>query len=226
MIYTGENLIKAYFIKEDKTRFSCTINFKNDIIKCYVPSTCKLKKLIDTAPTEALITKNHYQKNISPYSLFALKVKGEYIIVNSGFANKIVKEVLMSNNNDILSEYYVGEYKSDFFISSKSRIIEVKSIVSDKGTIVLPNIASKRAIIQLEHILSLLTEGYKVDYYFVLFAPFLKKCIIDEKNEYGRLLQECVNKGMNIKAYYTSITKEFIINSQICNKNLIVFSDK
>ena len=57
-----KTLTKAQFVAEDKTRFSCTININNKMMKCYVPSTCKLKNLLEIDCYDALVTKNQYQK--------------------------------------------------------------------------------------------------------------------------------------------------------------------
>lgn len=224
-MHTIKALTKAQFITEDKTRFSCTINLNNEMKKCYVPSTCKLRRLLNLEPTDALITNNAYQKNISPYSLFALKVKGEYIIVNSGFANRVVKNILISKHYEICAEKVVGNYKCDFYLKQKNKIIEVKSIISDKPKILLPNIKSQRAIVQLRQIKKLLTEGYRAEYYFVLFAPFLKKCIVDSKSEYGKLLKECIKSGMGIKILRIVLDGDLNLVIKKCRKSFLSFAE-
>ena len=223
MIHTIKTLFKAQFIEEDKTRFSCTINLNSKMMKCYVPSTCKLKNLLEIDRTDALVTNNYYQKNVSPYSLFALKIKGKYIVINSGFANSIVKDILTSKHQEFCAEKIVGNYKCDFYLKSKNQLIEVKSIISDKTTLVLPNIKSQRAIIQLRQINNLLMEGYNSEYYFVFFAPFLKKCVVDSQSEYGVLLKECIKRGMKIKIYQAVLDNNLNLITQNCRKSFFSF---
>ena len=220
-----KKLTKAQFIAEDKTRFSCTISLNNKMRKCYVPSTCKLRNLLDLECSDALITNNTYQKNASPYSLFALKVKGEYVIINSGFANRVVKNILMAKHQEILAEKVVKNYKCDFYLKQKNKIIEVKSIISDKATILLPNIKSQRAMMQLRQIKNLLTEGYNAEYYFVLFTPFLKKCLVDSRSEYGALLKDCIENGMRIKICRTVLDDNLNLVTNICRKNFLSFTE-
>ena len=219
-----KTLIKAQFVAEDKTRFSCTVSLNNKMTKCYVPSTCKLRNLLDLECSDALLTNNTYQKNVSPYSLFALKIKGEYVIINSGFANRVVKHILMSKHQEIFAEKVVKNYKCDFYLKQKNKIIEVKSIISDKAAILLPNIKSQRAIMQLRQIKSLLTEGYNVEYYFVLFAPFLKKCVVDSRSEYGELLKDCIENGMKIKIYRSVLDDNLDLVTNICRKSFLSFT--
>lgn len=220
-----KTLTKAQFVAEDKTRFSCTININNKMMKCYVPSTCKLKNLLEIDCYDALVTKNQYQKNVSPYSLFALKVKGEYVVINSGFANNVVKDILMLKHQEVCAETVVGNYKCDFYLKSKNQLIEVKSIISDKTTVLLPNIKSQRAIMQLRQINNLLMEGYNVEYYFVPFAPFLKKCVVDSQSEYGVLLKECIKRGMKIKIYRAVLDNNLNLITKKCRKSFLSFTE-
>lgn len=224
MVHMIKTLTKAQFVAEDKTRFSCTINLNNKMMKCYVPSTCKLKNLLEIDCYDALVTKNHYQKNVSPYSLFALKVKGEYVVINSGFANNVVKDILMLKHQEVCAETVVENYKCDFYLKSKNQLTEVKSIISDKTTLLLPNIKSQRAITQLRQINSLLMEGYNVEYYYVLFAPFLKKCVVDSQSEYGVLLKECIKRGMKIKIYRAVLDNNLNLITQKCRKSFLSFT--
>ena len=221
MDYDELDLIRAKFLYEDKTRFSCTITINGIQTKCYIATTCKLSKLFAVSETEALVTRNHYQRNLSDYSLFALKKGDDYLIVNSGFANNIVKKILDSQNLDTKAEYYVENYKCDFYIDENHHLIEVKSIISDKVAVCLPNIASKRIIRQFQQIYELLLKGYQISYYFVLFAPKAEKIIIDAQTEYGYWFNKCLDRGMKICLYRVNVNGDLQISISQKNCNML-----
>ena len=101
----------------------------------------------------------------------------------------------------------------------------MKSISSDKVTILIPNIKSQRAIMQLRQIKNLLTDGYNAEYYFVLFAPFLKKFVVDSRSEYGALLKDCIKSGMRIKIYRAVLDDNLNLLTNKCRKSFLSFTE-
>lgn len=199
VVYSNAKVCEARFISEGKTRFICNVDYQGKSIECYVPNTCKLSKLIHLNNNDVLITKNLHETNRTQYTLFAIKVCNEYLIVNTALANKIVYNYLTDNKeNDVLPEKMIEQYKSDFYINEKKTIIETKCIFSTEEEITIPNSLSNRAIEQLDKLQTLIQKDYTVEYYFVIFHNHLKSITIDENTRYGKLLIRNKKLGMNI----------------------------
>lgn len=199
MIYSNTEVYKAKFISEGKTRFICKIEYQGKRIECYVPNTCKLSKLIKINHNDVLITKNLHKTNRTQYTLFAIKVDKEYLIVNTALANRLVYCYLTEDNEtDALPEKIIEQYKSDFYINEEETIIETKCIVSTEEDLTIPNSLSNRAIEQLNKLQTLIHKNFTVEYYFVIFHNHLKSIVIDESTRYGKLLIQNKKLGMNI----------------------------
>lgn len=200
MVYYNTEVYKANLISEGKTRFICIVEYNENIIECYVPNTCKLSKLIPLSNNEILITKNLHKTKRTQYTLFAIKIFEEFLIVNTSIANKIVYNCILDKHNTIiLPERKIENYKSDFYIPDKTTIVEVKSIISMEETLIIPNGFSIRAINQLEKLNELLKNEYSVDYYFVVFDNNCLSITLNTTTEYGNRINFCVEQGMNLK---------------------------
>ena len=122
--FTRDKLIKAIFISEIKNRFLCEVSIDGIKTRCYVPSSCRLDNLLDLKGKEVLLIPTSSKNAKTSFSLLAIAYRSNYIILNSSLANYAVGQALTSRRFSslgkrklILRETYVGEYKSDFFIS-------------------------------------------------------------------------------------------------------------
>ncbi len=206
MAYIVNNLIKGVFIKEAKTRFLCEVKVNNEIVLCYVPISCKLSNLIELKENEVLLSLNNKNAK-TKYTLFAIKHNKTYIMVNTGIANRLIYNYYLENKPEIelKSECFVENYKCDFYNEEDNLIIEVKSIISMNTIITLPNMNTQRAVEQLKKIKHLIRKGYKIEYYFLVLSEKPTNIFIERKSVYGKLLYECMKKGMNIICFHTSV---------------------
>ena len=109
------------------------------------------------------------------------------------------------------------KYKSDFFLPTKNKIIEVKSLLSKTKTTKFPLIHGVRSIRQLQEIYQLLKEGYNVDYYIILLSSVIQNIIFDDENmDFNNLFKLCVNKGLNLK-YFNCLylNEKFILKEAV-----------
>lgn len=198
-----EEIIKGIFVKERKNRFLAEVKINNKLYECYIPSSSKLQNYINLKGKEVLLKKNKDIKARTEFSVFAVKYYGKYIILNLNSVNKVVKEYIEINQEKkIKQEKYINTYKSDLLIEDTKVVIEIKALISTKQEAIFPTVYSERAIKQLKKIRELLTEEYKINYYFISLSSSVKKIIINkEEHEYYNLLKDCINNGMIIYGY-------------------------
>lgn len=215
-------LNKAVFVSEGKSRFICNILYGEEILECYVPITCKLSSLLSLEGKEILIRETTKAAKRTKFTLFAVQNKNDYLIVDTGFANRIVNAILAKteNNNLFYPEQIVENYKCDFYSATSKTLIEVKSVITTEQEVLLPNMKTQRAIIQLHNICSLLSKGYRAEYFIVAFAPQLEKVKVASKEKVGFLLKEFLNLGGEISCIRITLDESYNIN---CDKLDYIF---
>lgn len=215
-------LNKAVFVSEGKSRFICNILYEEEILECYVPITCKLSSLLSLEGKEILIRETTKAAKRTKFTLFAVQNKNDYLIVDTGFANRIVNAILAKteSNNLFYPEQIVENYKCDFYSATSKTLVEVKSVITTEQEVLLPNMKTQRAIIQLHNICSLLSKGYRAEYFIVAFAPQLEKVKVASKEKMGFLLKEFLNLGGEISCIRITLDESNNIN---CDKLDYIF---
>ena len=56
-----EKPIEGIFIREQKNRFICEVMVEDEIIECYVPSSCRLDNFIDLHGKRVLLCECQYK---------------------------------------------------------------------------------------------------------------------------------------------------------------------
>lgn len=203
-----DNIENGIFEQEISNRFQCVINFNGIYRVCYIASSCRLSNFIDLKGRKVLLTQNKSNKAKTQYSLYAVKYKRNYIILNSLVSNEIIEEQLSSRRfsflgkrNNIKRECNIEGYKSDFYIEDSKTLIEVKSMISINKNAVHPSVYSERALQQLEKISSLLDRGYRAVYIFVALNPYIIAVDLLHETPFFGLLNECMEKGMKVIGY-------------------------
>lgn len=217
-------IIYGTFIKELKNRFLCLVNINGEDTVCYVPSSCKLSNFLDLTNREVLLLPNSSKTARTKYSIYAVKIGRNYILLNLSYANKIVEQELcrryfsfLGKRKNICHELTIEGYKTDLYIKDTNTIIEIKSILAFEKVAKFPTIYSERAINQLHSILKLLDRGYKVCYIFISMNPIVRKVIINRSIiEFYNLFMECISKGMKCCGYSIRLKYDtYNINSKI-----------
>lgn len=211
------NLITGTFIKELKNRFLCEVNIDGNIVICYVPSSCHLSNFLQLEGKQVLLTPTESKGARTKFSVFAIRYKQSYIILNSSIANKAVISSLSNRRFAFLGkrkkyfrEHTVSDYKSDIFISDTNSIIEIKSVISTDTTAIFPTVYSERALIQLRQLQKLLSEGLKVYLFVVSLNPYVKEIKLNENTEFSNELKKCLEEGMVLKAYSCKLNDDRI----------------
>ena len=151
-----------------------------------------------------ILAPNNSPKARTRFSVYAVKVGKQFILLNLSKANRILEAELrkrrfafLGKRKYISSEKNVAGYKSDLFIEDTNTIIEIKSILSFGKLAYFPTVYSERGVKQLLKLSSLLDQGYKIYYFFVSLNPYVKTVKLNDKiADYTKAFKECLSKGM------------------------------
>lgn len=224
-----KDFLEGVFVSEIKNRFLCSVKIGGETHECHISSSSRLENYLKLKNKKVLLVKNEGKKTRTKYSVFAVKHRRSYILLNLSIANKLVAEkvhenILLSGANEVLhTEKTIDGYKTDLIISGKSQhIIEVKGIISTQKNQVFPTVYSERAVVQLQKLLELLRSGIKITYHFVSLSPSVRTIIIsDQFKDYWDLFQQCLALGMEMKGSYVLFDGKA---AKLSNEIPVVFS--
>lgn len=205
------------FKKELKNRFLCEVQIDGKDVVCYVPSSCHLSNFLKLEGRKVLLVPTQAPKARTPYALFAVPYKKNYIILNTSMANRAIENSIqgkrfayLGKRKNILKEHTIDGYKADIYIPSTKTIVEVKSVISVSDNAEFPTVYSERTINQLKQIQQLLLNGYRVCFMIVSLHPYVKNVTIDKSTEFYSELGKCLEAGLIVKAYTSRVENDII----------------
>lgn len=209
-------MIRGYFIEEQKTRFLCNVLIEGEVVECYMPSSCKLGKIIDLSGREVLLKPVERKNSRTSMSIQAIKLEDQFVWVNLSDANRVIEEQIqkrcfsfLGNRTLIEREKNFGNYKADLYITKAKTIVEVKTVLSVENSASFPTYTVRRAERQLESILELL-DSYTVCYIVVSLNPKTRVVNINESNSrFCELFRKCVAKGMICKGFKMIVDENY-----------------
>lgn len=206
-----QDYIVGTFVREEKNRFLCTVTVEGKDEECYIPSSCRLENFLELAGKEVLLRKNQGKNARTRFTVYALKIKNNYLMLRTAEANEIIlcaiknrRFAYLGKRTLIERECNIDGYKADLFLPETKTIIEIKSIITTCKIAVFPTVYSERAIKQLKKVKMLQQDGYKFVYIFVSLNPYVKAVCISEdvrQFEYKKWFIESVHNGMMCRAY-------------------------
>lgn len=207
-LFSETEIVEGIFKTEHKNRFLCTVCIDGKDTTCYIPSSCKLDRLIDLKNKTVLLKKNRSPKARTEYALVAVKHGHRHILLNLAQANQVIEDQLtrrffsfLGKRKSVSHETYVSGYRSDLFIQDTNTIVEIKTLLSLEKTGLFPSVYSERSLEQLRKLSQLLDAGFNVCYLVVSLSPTVREIKIDKAfGEHWALFQECIQKGMTPKA--------------------------
>lgn len=214
---TAKEYAYGIFVRELKNRFLCEVKIDGKVEECYVPSSCHLSNFLQLKGKKVILVPTQGKHPRTRYALYAMPHKRNYIVLNTSLSNTAIENSIHSRRfsflgkrNEIIREYCIDGYKADIYIPTSKTIIEVKSVLSSTDTAVFPTVYSERTQNQLKIIQEMLDKGYKVVFIIVSLNPYIKKITIDKNTEFYTELTQCIERGMDIRAY-TSHLKDYEI---------------
>lgn len=215
---------RGIFKKELKNRFLCLVEVDGEDTLCYIPSSCRLSNFINMAGKMVLLAPIEATDARTKYSVEALAVGREFVLLNMSKANKIVIDNIHSRRfatlgkrSIIKKEYTIAKYKSDVYIEDTKTVVEIKSILCFCSEAEFPSVYSQRAIDQLMKLEDLLEKGYRVCYVFASLNPNVKQLTINNKLiTYRDAFHKCLEKGMIVQGVTIKLKDgEPFINSRL-----------
>lgn len=207
-------------------------------VSVHCPNTGSMKNcIIENSPcwySESANPKRKY-----PYTLeLVTTASGHLAGINTGLANKLVKEAIDNNRIQelvgyecIRSEVRYGEEKSriDFLLQSPNRAdcyVEVKSVtlgadvnsldgdskVIDAGLGLFPDSVSARGSKHLRELILMKEQGYRSVLVFCIQHMGIERVSPADEIDpvYGQTLREAISKGVEVFAYKSSLNKDEI----------------
>ncbi len=220
---SGSRFVIGTFIKELKNRFLCEVQIDGEDVVCYVPSSCHLSNFLRLEGKKVILVPTQTPKSRTPYALFAVPYKRNYIVLNTSMANRAIESSIqgrrfayLGNRKECIKEHTVDGYKADLYLPSTKTIVEVKSVISTSDNAKFPTVYSERALKQLAAIFELLQKGYRVCFAIVSLHPYIKNVDIDTSTMFYTELARCLDAGLIIKAYTCRLMEDsFAIDREI-----------
>jgi len=212
-----KTLIKGKLIKRYK-RFFADIKLNKEVVTAHCPNTGSMMGLLDK-DNEVYISKNDDPKRKLKYTLEIIKVKKNFVGVNTHFANKIafhglsndlIKEI--SNNNNIKPEvFFDKETRFDFLVEkNKQKIfVEVKNVTlfRSKNIAEFPDAVTSRGSKHLRTLIDATKKGYKTYLLFLVQIEGVEsfKIAKDIDKEYYDNYLLAKKRGVKFLAYRCKI---------------------
>ena len=201
------------FIEELKNRFLCTVNVDGEIVTCYIPSSCRLSNFMDLSRKQVLLKPTRTHNSRTSFSLYAIKRRSSFILLNLSEANSIVcneigtrRFAYLGKRKRVTREYSIGDYRADLFLHESQTLVEIKGILAFDKIATFPTVHSERAERQLQYISELLDKGYKASYVIVSMSPRVQEIQINQGMPvFYALFCECIKKGMTAQAVTISL---------------------
>lgn len=214
----SEEVKTGVFIKELKNRFLCEVEMNSERVVCYVPSSSHLGNYLNLYKKKVLLIPTSTPTARTPYALFAVPYKKNYIVLNTSMANHAIANSIQSRRfsflgarKNVIKEHVVSGYKCDLYIEDTNTIVEIKSIISTDEIAVFPTVYSERTIKQLEILHQELLSGRKACFCIVSLHPYVKEIVIKKDTEFYWKLMTCTDLGMHIHAYTTRLLSSGLI---------------
>ena len=217
-----KSLIKGKLVKRYK-RFFTDIKLNQETIVAHCPNTGSMMGLLDEG-NEVFVSKNNDPKRKLKYTLEIIKVKKNFVGVNTHFANKIafhglsnnlVKEV--KNSKNIKPEvFFDKETRFDFLVEKDNQktFVEVKNVtLSRKDKLAeFPDAVTSRGSKHLKTLIDATKKGYKT---YLLFLVQIQgvtdfKIAKDIDKEYYENYKLAKKAGVKFLAYRCKINSKEI----------------
>ena len=117
---------RGIFKEELKNRFLCLVEVDGEDTLCYIPSSCRLSNFVSMAGKTVLLSPVAATDARTKYSVEALAVGHEFVLLNMSKANKVVIDnihsrrfAILGKRSSIKKECTIAGYKSDLYMKNK-----------------------------------------------------------------------------------------------------------
>ncbi len=207
-------------LKRRYQRFLAEVELEDgSLVTAHTPNTGSMRQCA-VPGHRVLLSRNENPRRKLRYTLELIEVDGSWVDTHTHRANQLVGEALHAGlipglkGCRIRPEYRYGDSRIDFFLKRDDAriLLEVKNVtlMHDQRTACFPDAVTVRGQKHLRELMSAVSEGLRGIIFFVVqraaaqaFSP-----ADDIDPEYGRLLREAADAGVEIMAWRTRITPE------------------
>jgi len=189
------------------------------LITAHTPNTGSMKQC--AVPGHAvLVSRSDNPKRKLPYTLELIRVNGHWVDTHTHRTNRVVEEALRRgwipelSGYDVKPEVPFGDSRLDFGLEKGATkvLLEVKNVTlcCEPSVACFPDAVTERGQRHLRELLRARQEGYRAVIFFLVqrgeAEAFTPADAIDP--EYGRLLREVANNGVETFAYRSIVTPQ------------------
>lgn len=203
------------FLSENKIRFRCIVDIDGIDTQCYIASSCRLDHFLDLTGKTVLLKPTTGKTANARYTVYGVRYKRSYILLNSLLANRAVENSINSRRfsfigarKDYRREFTIAKYKADLYIPASKTIIEVKSVISLDVQAQFGTVNSMRLMRQLNDIETLLADGYRAFLFIVSLNPYTKAIVLPRGTALALAIDSCKSKGLQLFAYTCRIADD------------------
>lgn len=220
-------LLQGVLVKRYK-RFFADVELPDGcVVTAHTPNTGSMKQCA-VPGYPVLISPANDPKRKLKYTLELIRVGDYWVDTHTQRTNRLVEEALRNDwiegltGYQVTPEFKIGDSRIDFLLEKTAEkvLVEVKNVTLLEGesTACFPDAVTTRGQKHLRELLDAKQQGYRAVIFFLVqrgeateFSP-----ADDIDPEYGRLLREVVDGGVEAMAYKTSVTpEENSVNEQI-----------
>ncbi len=215
------DITHGIFCYEIKNRFRAMVLVDGKPVVCYIASSSRLSNFLRLENREALLIPSGKNSKRTEYTVFAVKHRNSYTLVELSMANTIIAEQLyrrsfsfLGRRKRLFREKTIAGYKADIFIEDTNTIVEIKTIISEKKEAYFPSVYSERSIEQLDKLEKLLKKGFRVCFIIASLCPTTQVIRIDANTEFGEHLDCCLRWGLMLRAFRIKTKKNEVYVSE------------
>ncbi len=216
-------LIPGTLIRRYK-RFLADVQLKSgERVTAHCPNSGSMKGCQDPG-SPVLLSRSENPRRKLPYTWELVRANGIWVGINTQYPNRLVREGIERGVISELSGYslirgevnYGKRSRVDLLLQGESGwcYVEVKNVtLVEEGRALFPDAVTLRGQKHLRELMQMVEEGHRAVIFFVvqradgnLVAPADR---IDP--EYGKLLREAVNRGVEALAYQARVTPQEIV---------------
>ena len=210
-------LIEGRLVRRYK-RFLADIELSDGtLVTAHTPNTGSMLQCAEPGQT-VLLSKSDNPKRKLAWSWELVRVNNGWVDINTHRANRVVEEALRTNqipglqNYTVRPEFPFADSRIDFMLESSEEkvLLEVKNVTLCclPGVACFPDAVTIRGQKHLRDLISATKNGWRAVIFFLVqrseAEAFMPADAIDP--EYGRLLREAVNSGVEALAYQTIVS--------------------
>lgn len=219
-----KNVVEAIFINRPN-RFIANVVIDGKLEKVHVKNTGRCKEIL-TEGTRVYLEKANNPNRRTRYSLISA-YKGDLLInIDSQVPNEVVYSSIRENkieeliDVDILKKevnYRGSRFDLYYEKGDEKGFIEVKGVTLEiDGLSLFPDAPTERGTRHIREIIQSVEEGYNSYIFFLVQIPEIKFFKPHEEMDkaFSHALLEAKEKGVNILAYNSLVTKDEILLGQ------------